>query len=132
MDRSSCWRANKELKNGESIDINNVPRVNAIFVATTRSGNVMSIYYKFKNLVSRSTIDKLLGDNWLIIPVNWWSIRRWMVIASDERNLIVGKELLKLQDNNRIQCSPSSSYTEMKNNKNKFKVCKRLKRIAGC
>lgn len=129
MERSACWRANKELKEEETLSSMKVQQVNAVFVATTRNGNVASVYYKFKNPVCRSTMDKIIGDEWLIIPVDWWAIRRWMVIATEERHLLLGKELLLLEENNRIQCTPSTTRGDMFKKKSRFRACKRLRRI---
>ncbi len=74
------------------------PVVNSVYCAATRNGPSVSYYYRFKHGVSKSTMEKLLPYKGLWIPVQWSYIRRWLLDASEERVILVGRLDFPLSD----------------------------------
>ncbi len=98
MDRSHCWRFNYEVADGVVLSDGPVHPFNAVFCAATRRGRVISVYYRFRYAICKSTLVKLLPDFVMLFPVKWSHIRRWLMDSSEERIIVKGLAEYPLSD----------------------------------
>jgi len=87
-----------DIDDGRQLKDFTIYPMNAVYCAATRNGPTISYFYRFKFGVCKNTLEKLLPEKGLWIPVQWSYIRRWLLDASDERVILVGKLEFPLSD----------------------------------